>query len=35
MGDDALGPYVIKLLEAAWEPQDGLQLSTPGRPGST
>jgi len=33
MGDDALGPYVIKLLEAAWEPQDGLQLVDAGTPG--
>jgi len=33
MGDDALGPYVVKLLEAAWEPQDGLQLTDAGTPG--
>jgi hydrogenase maturation protease len=33
MGDDALGPYVIKLLEAAWAPQDGLQLVDAGTPG--
>ncbi len=33
MGDDALGPYVIKLLEAAWEPEDGLQLVDAGTPG--
>jgi hydrogenase maturation protease len=33
MGDDALGPFVIKLLEAAWEPLDGLQLIDAGTPG--
>jgi len=33
MGDDALGPHVIKLLEASWEPQDGLQLIDAGTPG--
>lgn len=33
MGDDALGPHVVKLLEAAWEPQDGLALVDAGTPG--
>ena len=33
MGDDALGPFVVKLLEAAWEPHDGLQLIDAGTPG--
>jgi len=33
MGDDALGPFVVKLLEAAWEPQDGLALIDAGTPG--
>ncbi|HSM92403.1 MAG TPA: hydrogenase maturation protease [Anaeromyxobacteraceae bacterium] len=33
MGDDALGPYVVALLEAAWERQDGLQLLDAGTPG--
>lgn len=33
MGDDALGPFVVKLLEAAWEPHDGLQLVDAGTPG--
>jgi hydrogenase maturation protease len=33
MGDDALGPHVIALLEAAWEPHDGLQLIDAGTPG--
>jgi hydrogenase maturation protease len=33
MGDDALGPFVVKLLEAAWEPRDGLQLIDAGTPG--
>ncbi|MGB8930425.1 MAG: hydrogenase maturation protease [Anaeromyxobacteraceae bacterium] len=33
MGDDALGPFVIKLLEAAWEPLRGLQLLDAGTPG--
>jgi hydrogenase maturation protease len=33
MGDDALGPFAIKLLEAAWEPMEGLQLVDAGTPG--
>jgi hydrogenase maturation protease len=33
MGDDALGPFVIKLLEAAWEPDARLQLLDAGTPG--
>jgi hydrogenase maturation protease len=33
MGDDALGPHVIKLLEASWEPHAGLQLIDAGTPG--
>jgi hydrogenase maturation protease len=33
MGDDALGPFVVKLLEAAWEPLEGLALIDAGTPG--
>jgi hydrogenase maturation protease len=33
MGDDALGPFVVKRLEAEWEPLDGLQLVDAGTPG--
>lgn len=33
MGDDAVGPFVVKLLEAAWEPLEGLQLVDAGTPG--
>ncbi len=33
MGDDALGPFVIKLLEAAWEPDERLRLVDAGTPG--
>lgn len=33
MGDDAVGPFVVKLLEAAWEPRDGLALVDAGTPG--
>jgi hydrogenase maturation protease len=33
MGDDALGPHVIKTLEAAWEPCEGLELIDAGTPG--
>lgn len=33
MGDDALGPYVVKLLEAAWEPDEALRLIDAGTPG--
>jgi hydrogenase maturation protease len=33
MGDDALGPWVIKLLEATWEPDPALQLIDAGTPG--
>jgi hydrogenase maturation protease len=33
MGDDALGPFVIRLLEASWEPRAELQLIDAGTPG--
>lgn len=33
MGDDGLGPHVIKLLEAAWEPDERLRLIDAGTPG--
>lgn len=33
MGDDALGPWVVKALEAAWAPLEGLQLIDAGTPG--
>jgi hydrogenase maturation protease len=33
MGDDALGPFVVKLLEAAWEPHEALRLIDAGTPG--
>jgi len=33
MGDDALGPFVIELLAAAWEPDERLRLVDAGTPG--
>jgi hydrogenase maturation protease len=33
MGDDALGPHVVKLLEARWEPDEKLALLDAGTPG--
>ncbi len=34
MGDDALGPYVVKLLEAEYEPAAGVELAELGTPGA-
>lgn len=33
MGDDALGPYVLRVLEAAYRPPEGVQFQEIGTPG--
>jgi hydrogenase maturation protease len=34
MGDDALGPYVVKLLDAGWELPAGVEVAELGTPGA-